>query len=147
MDRLSQLAKEREQLRFQLAQVEADMRRELDQEPPQARKTSSQPAKTKPKAKREQGAPAQTTSDNGDARQPSLKELIKDRILPTAPDGMQLTEIVEAVRRMKENGEYRTKATQLTPIVSQALYQLKEGNQITTRKSEAPPHRNLYSNV
>jgi hypothetical protein len=195
MDRLTELAREREELRGKLEKVEAEMLRELGggrtavATPPRRNTAPTRPAATRQPARpaarpqpaaptrREQasppprpavadaptveaqvdGAPAEEQQEetvttprtngesNGEGRQPSLKDVILNQVLANSRTGMELKEIVAEITRMIQNGEYNTKAKKVTPIVSQALHQLKAERLVSVEKSAVPPHRNLYS--
>lgn len=189
MDRLTELAREREELRGKLEKVEAEMLRELGggrsttvATPPRrnttpTRPVTRQPARptARPQAQRPAPAPvadrpapqptvaqvdgappveeqeeAVTTprsngESNGEGRQPSLKDVILNQVLANSRTGMELKEIVASITHMIQAGEYVTKAKKVTPIVSQALHQLKAERLVSVEKSAVPPHRNLYS--
>jgi hypothetical protein len=72
----------------------------------------------------------------------SLKSIILN-ILRNNGRGMELKEIVAEVTQMRQRGEYFSRATKISPNVSQALHQLKNESAIQVDKSS--DNRNLYS--
>jgi hypothetical protein len=76
----------------------------------------------------------------------SLKEVVQG-ILSRSRNGLELKEIVTEVTRMIQNGEYTSKATNVAPVVQQALHQLKEGKLVSTERvtdATSNRNRNLY---
>lgn len=76
----------------------------------------------------------------GSDRQASLKEVVLG-ILEKGP--ADLRGVVQEVTKMIQSGEYRSKAKKITPVVSQALFQLKQEALVAVEKSS--DNRNLYS--
>ena len=140
-DRLAELA---EKLSDQMASVEetkAEMLEIL------TGKATSVVVRAAPKKMaRKPTAPRVATDDqpNGD-RQPSLKEIVLGILEKDGP--VELKKIVVVVQAMIKAGEYKSKATKLTPVVSQALFQLKSEKLVATSKAtdEDGRTRNLYS--
>lgn len=107
--------------------------------------SSAPKASKKPTTPRKTTAPKATSNDAGEDepasdRQPSLKEVVLS-ILEKGP--ADLRGVVEEVNKLRAAGEYKSKAKKMTPVVSQALFQLKQEALVAVEKSA--DNRNLYS--
>jgi hypothetical protein len=127
-DRVLELAQKRAALISELATVETNLADELKTLTPKVAAEAPKSVKaTKPKKtggrKKEDGS-----------KGPSLKKVVTD-LLAKHKDGMQLGEIVGVVTEMIKKGEYASKASNVTAIVSQALNQLK-GEKLIQKNAE-----------
>ena len=141
-DRFDELVEKRQQLRDQLTSVESELREEA------MSFVKATTVVAPVKKTRRVNTTAATTTDNtttndGGDRQPSLKEIVQD-ILGNKSHGMELKEIVNVVSDMIKNGAYRSRAKKITPVVSQALFALKQEHLVAVEKSTADDGRSRH---
>lgn len=132
-DRFSKLAKERAELIDKLSKVESQLSQELKTmgKPVTVTKKPGRPkakAKTNPDAapSGDGAAPAKSTKQ-------SLKSVVQE-ILSHNKDGMEMKEVVEAVKTLITRGEYDSKADNVAAVVAQALFHLQKGNLVLRNK-------------
>jgi hypothetical protein len=136
-DRFSKLAKERAELLVELSKVESQLSQEL--------KTMGKPAPVtkkpgRPKTKAKTNPDSATPSGDGDAAtattkssKRSLKSVVQE-ILSGNKDGLEMKEVVEAVKTLITKGEYDSKADNVAAVVAQALFHLQKGNIVQRNK-------------
>ena len=154
MSRMMELAKEFDELQDRLRQISQEISQELQQATANVLTLEQAPAPKRPQQRRPRQSrveppgeeetsspPTQTISTPRASPQKTLKEVVTD-ILTDGP--MEMKDIVTEVVKKIKAGEYSTKAKKIYPLLSQAIFNLKQEQIVVVEKNPAT-NKNMYS--
>ncbi len=131
MNKLSELAKQWDHLNSQLARVQADISKEM------SKHSFPQPEVKRPGRKKSTSKTSPAANGEEKPKRNSMKKVVQELLVSKA-NGAELKELVADVTQLIADGKYVSKAKKLTPVVQQALHQLKAERAIVREKVERP---------